>query len=233
MSGPNDSDEDSGDDRVMAAEYALGLMDERQARAFEARLAAEPGLRAAYAGWAEDLATLAEAEAPQVAPPAHVRAGIDAALFAPPRGRWPGLLRRIGLGAALAAAAVAMLVVFGPFQTTGGRPDMVAELSSDGGALRVTAGYRGADQVLEITRVAGAPAPGRSFELWLIAGEDVISLGVLPETGRGLIVVPPLLGERIAGAQLAISDEPEGGSPTGQATGPILAVAPMVAITSS
>jgi len=39
--------------------------------------------------------------------------------------------------------------------------------------------------------------------------------------------VPDDLRRRVAGAVLAISDEPEGGSPTGAPTGDVLAVGPV------
>ena len=47
------------DDRALAAEYVLGLLDPPEARAVEARLAADPALRAHVAAWSEDLAALA------------------------------------------------------------------------------------------------------------------------------------------------------------------------------
>ena len=52
-----------------------------------------------------------------------------------------------------------------------------------------------------------------------------ISLGVLPQTGQGELDVPQDLRDRLAsGVVLAVSLEPFGGSPTGQATGPVIAL---------
>ena len=75
---------------------------------------------------------------------------------------------------------------------------------------------------MQITRVAGVPAvPGQVHELWLIApGAAPVSLGLLQD--RPLLIThetPP------AGFTFAVSIEPEGGSPTGQPTGPVILTA--------
>jgi len=57
-----------------------------------------------------------------------------------------------------------------------------------------------------------------------------VPMGLMNETGVASETVPPELLARLAGAKaLAISLEPKGGSPTGQPTGPVLWVAPLVA----
>lgn len=79
--------------------------------------------------------------------------------------------------------------------------------------------------VLEVSRIRGEAAQGRSLELWLIAGQnDPVSLGVLPTDKRGRITIDARLRPLMDNAVLAISDEPLGGSPTGRSTGPVLAV---------
>ncbi len=63
--------------------------------------------------------------------------------------------------------------------------------------------------------------------MWLIAGDDApVSLGVLPD-GPVRLAIAPDLRPRLAGATLAISDEPPGGSPTGQPSGAVLATGPL------
>ena len=52
-----------------------------------------------------------------------------------------------------------------------------------------------------------------------------ISIGVLPQTGQGELDVPEDLRARLTeGVVLAVSLEPFGGSPTGKATGPVVAL---------
>jgi anti-sigma-K factor RskA len=65
---------------------------------------------------------------------------------------------------------------------------------------------------------------GRSLQMWLIPpGGKPVSLGVIPPGGDGEIKLASaqkaLMGES---STLAVSLEPEGGSPTGQPTGPVL-----------
>jgi anti-sigma-K factor RskA len=61
--------------------------------------------------------------------------------------------------------------------------------------------------------------------LWLIPeGGQPLSLGVVSAEGVQRRVLEPALALRFAaGATVAVSDEPEGGSPTGQPTGDVLA----------
>lgn len=223
---------DREDDRIRAAEYALGLLDEAEARAFEARLRDDPDLRAEYAAWSEHFAGLADGA--DVPPPAHVWQELESGLFGstqagPGRSRWR-YWRGWGLGAALAAMLAVLLLYLGPFGTpTVPQADLVAYIEAESGDLRVLAGYDEATGQLEVSRVGGAPEPGRSFELWLIAGDAApVSLGVLPERERGVLSVPDALGPQMAGATLAISDEPAGGSPTGQPTGAVLAAGQVI-----
>lgn len=220
---------DEEDDRALAGEYALGLMDEAQALAFEARLATEPGLRAEYALWVEHLARLTDEIAP-VAPPARVYDEIAGRIFAEaerPRAR---IWQRLGIGALLAASAVMLAVWLGPdWGARAPRGDMLATLSAENGDVLARAGWDGEARVLDIARAAPPPEPGRAYELWLIAGDAApVSLGLLPGPERGLITVPEALAAQVPGAVLAISDEPTGGSPTGQPTGAVLALGPVI-----
>jgi len=218
---------DRDEDHILAGEYALGLLSAEQAAAFEARMAREPELRAAYAQWAGEFAAMTDDITPQV-PPAHVWQRLEAGLF--PDTRRTGRLRRLALwGGGLAAAAVLVLLVFLPDLVGRGPvppvdPPYVAQISAEDGSLVVQAAYDDATGTLFVDREAGGAAPGRALELWLIAGEDApVSLGVMPQDTQAVLAVPGALRGRVAGAVLAISDEPEGGSPTGAPTGEVLA----------
>lgn len=217
-------------DRILAGEYTLGLLDAEAAAAFEARLSREPELRALYAEWAEDLAGLAEG-LDAVPPPEHAKAKIDARLFgaAPLKRPFAGLQGLAWLVGGAVAAALALYVTLGagllgqgPEQP--GMPDFVAEIASEDGDLALIASIDAETHVLSLERRAGAAPEGRVLELWLIAGEDApVSLGVLPDADIAQIALGPEMGARAPGGILAISDEPPGGSPTGAPTGSVLA----------
>lgn len=223
---------DKDDDQVLAGEYALGLMSAAEAKAFEARLASEPALRAAYLQWAEDFARLAE-DIPQEAPPARVKAALDKHLFegAPPaRGSW---WQRFGLAGLAAAAVIVGAVLLLDMPGTGVQPPenpvYHADLrASAEGQIILAAGYDATTEEMYVERRGTADRPGRDIEMWLIAGDNPpVSLGVLPEQERLRLALTPAQIARLEGGVLAISDEPEGGSPSGAPTGDILATGPL------
>jgi anti-sigma-K factor RskA len=80
-------------------------------------------------------------------------------------------------------------------------------------------------RTMTVRRVAAEPAAGKSYELWLVSSKfsGPKSLGVV---GADEFSKPAQLAsydpQTISDATYAISLEPEGGSPTGTATGPIL-----------
>lgn len=76
-----------------------------------------------------------------------------------------------------------------------------------------------------VRRVGAAPQPGKSYELWLVSDrlQRPRSLGVIG--GSDFTIRPSLAAydsETVNRATYAVTIEPEGGSPTGIATGPIL-----------
>ncbi len=76
-----------------------------------------------------------------------------------------------------------------------------------------------------VRRVGAAPQPGKSYELWLVSDklQRPRSLGVIG--GSDFTIRPSLAaydGETINRATYVVTLEPEGGSPDGSATGPIL-----------
>lgn len=224
---------DREDDSALSAEYALGLLTPVEARAFEARMAVDPELRVQYALWAEDFASLADAIAP-VEPPKSVLERLTTTLFPEEKQSW---LQKLGLIPAILgglAAALIVLVVtnqgllIGPGATG---PVYTAEIAAEDQSLLVLATYDPAEAVLRIDRTAGAAREGRTLQLWLIAGDNTpVSLGVLAEGEVSTVPIPETLLAALEGGVLAISDEPQGGSPTGQPTGDVLAVGPVVTL---
>lgn len=218
------------EDDAAAAEYVLGLLPEAEARAFRARIALEPALRTAVLGWERRFAAMAEREVEPVAPPAGVEAQIMARLTRhAPRPWWQRLsLWRGGLallGAALIALAV-LVYTDGPGRE--GQPDLTARIAAEDDSLVLTAALDLDEGTLLLSREAGQVAVGRVQELWLIAGEAApVSLGLLADSGDTRVTVPEALRPLFAGAILAVSDEPPGGSPTGAPTGDVLAIGPV------
>ena len=143
-----------------------------------------------------------------------------------------GFWNSLALWRVLTLASVAGLVTVATL-TTGiltpvSRPEpLVAELTGDASTtINLLAHYDAGSGALKITPVAARQTEAKSLELWLIEGENPAkSLGILPQTGEGEIIIPPEMRSKLgAGVTLAVSVEPFGGSPTGTATGPVVAV---------
>ncbi|MGI1663447.1 anti-sigma factor [Palleronia sp. KMU-117] len=221
MTDATDSDEDD----VLAGEYALGLMESDARAAFETRLARDPVLRGQVRAWQERLASLA-AEVDPVAPPPRLKSAIEGRLFgnapATRPGRW-SWTRFLGGALTAIALVVALLLWIGP---PAPGPALTAEVAAEDRSLVYAVRFEPAQGRLEVARIDGAPAEGRVHELWLIAegASAPVSLGVLPGGDRMSLALPETLAAAMAGGTLAVSDEPPGGSPTGQPTGAVLAL---------
>lgn len=231
----SDEHETERSDRALAAEYVLGVLPHAERQAFAARLEEDAALRAEVRFWSEQLSPLAD-EAEAVEPPAAVLDAVEGRLFpqaAPARAGWWSSL---AFWRGLAIASLAALVLAGVYlaNAPGPRPEQpsyVAEITSENGTLKLVALVDAEAGVIRINRTEGTPESGRDFELWLIEGSNApVSLGVLPGEARSSHEVPDKLTSRLSGAVLAISDEPEGGSPTGQPTGAVLAAGTVVEI---
>lgn len=220
------------DDVILAAEYALGLLEPDDRAAAEARLRDDPAFAAEVRRWQEDLAVLAR-DLDEVPPSPAGREALMARLFEEGRAgarsrtqggpwrRW-----RWRLVSALAAAVLIVALLVDPAPEPG--PSHVAELQPAARDFVLTAALTLGDApLLELTRIDGPAAPaGRATELWAIAPDAApVSLGVLPAAATWTVSLPPELAAQAEDLTLALSDEPEGGSPTGAPTGEVLATA--------
>ncbi|BBV80591.1 anti-sigma factor [Enterobacter kobei] len=203
-------------DDMLAAEYALGTLRGGARLQFQKRLAAEPALAARVAYWQEMFSTLDSHLVP-ITPPESVWKKI--ALELPPNR--PVRNWRPYLGWMVAAGLAAFSVVtWYSTRTPALAPLIVLNDAQQRGQWVVSADSR--RQQLSIAPLGPAAVPAqRSLQLWLIpTGQNPVSLGLLHSniptkmTLRN-ITLPP-------GATIAISLEPEGGSPTGLPTGPVL-----------
>ncbi len=101
----------------------------------------------------------------------------------------------------------------------------VAVLQKDGESPAFILTVDGATRNFTVRKVGAQPEPGRSYELWIVSDklQRPRSLGVI---GGNDFTARPVLSayapEVVNQATYAVTVEPEGGSPTGVATGPIV-----------
>lgn len=103
----------------------------------------------------------------------------------------------------------------------------IARLAAPGAASTVTAALSTDGRTLELRAARPVVAgPAQSYELWLLPrdGSAPISLAVLGQLDSRIPVPAAQVGRITAGAKLAVSVEPAGGSTTGAPTGPVILV---------
>jgi anti-sigma-K factor RskA len=202
-----------GADDALAAEYVLGVLEMGERLAAEARLRTDVGFRARVAAWEARLSGL-NAEFTPVDPP-NLFPVIEARLFpkAPrQRSRW------LWLGGAVAAVLLAIATIWPQLPAPAG-PTLTATLTDPAQPLSFAATVNERTGTLTLVRTAGeAAGPGQDLQLWVIGAEGTPAPLGLIRTAELTLSAPGLS----AGLVLAVSLEPEGGSPTGLPTGPVL-----------
>jgi len=212
---------------ALCGEYLLGTLRGAARRRFERALREEPlvGLRLDH--WQRTFtpryAKMIEAQ-PSAKTWRRLERGLGLARYRAPWHARTGFWRGWAFAATAALAAAIGLQVLRPavepsatIATLSGKaesPQVTALLSRDGRTLEL----RAARPV-----VAG---PTQSYELWLLprGGGAPISLAVLGNLDSRFALAPAMVGRLSAGAKLAVSVEPAGGSPTGAPTGPVILV---------
>lgn len=220
---------------IAAAEYVLGTLPGEERARFAARLANDPALRDMVKFWQARFAALDDSAAAQT-PSATLWAAIERAA----RGARPAidqqvssnvvqLRRRLAqwrgatlVAGALAAGLAGVLVLdrtsvpppaagryVAVVDTGGHEPALIAEVDTATGLIRVR------------SLQAAAPA-GHSLELWHVPeGQKPRSLGLL-KTGDAAQTIRDSLASGPASGVIAVSVEPQGGSPSGAPTGPVI-----------
>jgi anti-sigma-K factor RskA len=232
----------TANDRLLAAELVLGLLDDADRAAALERLLADPAFAEEVAWWQLKLAPLL-AEYAGATPPPALEERIEALLREPherdgtaplalpgksaPRWRWLGA----GVaGGAIAASLAAMLLIpaspppmpvpVAPAQ----RPLLVAALAPTPGQERAPVAIV-IDKTTRTLRLGGAievPA-GRSAEFWRIGPDKVpVALGILHTDAAGRITLTVRELPRPTDT-IAVSIEPLGGAPGAAPTGPVVA----------
>ncbi len=232
----NDLRDDNGltPDEWLAAEYALGVLESVERARAEARMTRDIAFSRLVADWQEKLTPMASGLA-EVTPPAAMWDRIASQLpagaaadNAPQPGLWQSLAFWRGLTAASMVLAVVCLGLFintGSF--TGRTPPPAPLLASiDGGGHRhFIATVDPSHGNVAVVPAAFAADATRVPELWLIPADGKPrALGILSATQSVTIAIPAaLVPHATDNAVLAVSLEPQGGSTTGQPTGPVVA----------
>ena len=206
---------------LLAAEYALGTLRGLARRSFERRRRREPFVDRRVTAWEERFALLALRLKP-VAPSAEV---------------WPALQRRIGgshgaLRALVAAIALVAVIGFGWVVWQELRPPQAtAEFASASGEMLWHVELAARGDRLEVATIGQPAVPdARARELWALPeGGAPVSLGLMPASGEVRLALDSRQRAALkAAANIAVSDEPAGGSPTGAPTGDVLYIAAIV-----
>jgi anti-sigma-K factor RskA len=218
---------------LLAGEYVLGLMRGAARRRCERLMMESPGLASEVIAWEGRFAAWALKLKP-IEPPGYLEWRLMGRIRKESQPRGEGLRNTFWRTWAVAATVVLALVIVTQKATPPGqvKPAEFALMSdAKGNPLWLISVHPEANRV-DMKVVTPNPVPdGKSYELWMIPdGGKPVPMGLMNETGLASETVTPELLARLSGAKaLAISLEPKGGSPTGQPTGPVLWVAPLVA----
>ena len=218
----------------LAAEFVLGTLTASERADATFRMRTDPDFKRAVEGWDKRLAPLLTA-VPAVEPPAGLEERIlqrNVERREAPDGvlglqrqlrRW----QRFSLASAAVAAALVILL-FGTLpRQIGHSPSAdryVAVLQAEGEVPAFLVSIDLEREEIQARRIGAQPQAGKSFELWAVGagGDKPLSLGIVED----VLDVPASRlgagGRKPEDLVFAISAEPEGGSPTGEATGPIL-----------
>jgi anti-sigma-K factor RskA len=219
----------------LAAEYVLGTLDAGERASVAARRQREAALDQAIERWENQLAPL-NSLVQDVAPASDTFAKIENRLHAQnstnsSSANVADLTRSLKRwrAAALAASALAAALIltvgalqFAPKQKT---KNLVAVLQKDAASPAFLVSVNVDDRIMTVRPVSAKHETGKSFELWII--HDSLgkpkSLGVIDEASA--MKKPQLASYKpdvIAGSTYAVTLEPEGGSPNGDPTGPVV-----------
>ncbi len=232
MSGSFDIDPPEDDMEMLAAEYVLGLLTVAQLPHVVALRAGSRRFDNAVNQWEIRLLPFAEA-VEAVEPPARIWPAIAAAIapVSEHSGIWNNLRfwRNFGFGAGVAGVGLAAaLVAIVSTRVPAPRPiATVALVSQHEGVFVATAQQTSGGIQLVVSPAQVVVPAGKSAELWLITpGNKPAPLGLLASARPVTVIISASqLSGNIALAELAVSIEPPGGSPTGQPTGPIISAA--------
>jgi anti-sigma-K factor RskA len=218
----------------LAAEYVLGTLEDDERAEAERLLKSDPAFRQEVAAWYDKLDPLIDTVDEVSVPPnslERVFEKIDTAADADGGSANVVQLKRklnIWRGATAAATALAaslvLYIAIGQ-KTSAPTGQFVAVLETSDRTPAFVASIDLGSGRIDVVRLGSRPAEGRSYELWALgAGRKAPeSLGVIDARAD---IPAKVLGSlehgRLRSTVFAVSDEPAGGSPTGQPTGAVL-----------
>lgn len=217
----------------LAAEYVLGTLRGRARDRFERWVAERADVRRVVHAWEDRLVGLVSGM-PEVAPSARVWRRIELRLgIRASRGEESSRLRSrwLAIAAGIASLGIVLLVAMlarGP-QVEWHESAVLASEGAPTTAWRVDVSTSGTALRMRAERPLPRAA-GTDYELWALpqGGGAPVSLGLLPGAGeREVRLTERQRTALAAAAQLAVSREPAGGSPTGLPTGDVVIVAPL------
>ena|SRR5215471_3739529 len=219
----------------LAAEYVLGTLDAEELAAAQARVVSDPTFAAAVAEWERRLSPLQQETPTEIPTDALSQSILERYSAAHPSNlarlerqilRW-----RAGTIAASVAAAVLLVFLMLPIRTAT-ESQFVALLQSNAAAPAFVARVNLSRGIAEIHRIGVEPAHGHSYELWALGAgrKKPQALGIIDAS---LQIRTAQLGSdpvALRDTTLAVSLEPQGGSPTGLPTGPVLFTGKLVRV---
>ena len=214
---------------ALCGEFLLGTLRGAARRRFSRALEEEPVVAHRLALW-QNRFTPRPSEALAMVPGAstwrHIARDLELSRYRTP---W---YARVGIWRGWALAATAALTVWVGVTLIEREPALspmqpIATLESGEGAGGVVASLSDDGRWLALAseRVVAAGRE-QSYELWLLPpdGSAPRSIAVFGQLAGRVPVPAALVGQFAAGATLAVSVEPAGGSPTGAPTGPVILV---------
>jgi len=252
MSDPEQTPEDgvTRDDPMIAAEWALGLLEGEELLAARGKYATDPAFAWRKEWWDDWFAPLSDA-IPGAEPGDHVWDGIAARVSAaqaavstepsaPPANvvelqakvrRWQWVA---GISSMAAAVALAFLAIVpmriehtpaAPIQVAAAAP-MVATVPVGDSGLRLDVTYIPESKRMVVGAIGLTPDGVHDHELWLVPadGTPLQSLGVVtPGEVRSMELPQAVTAKLGDGASLVLTREPIGGKPAGKDAGPVVA----------
>jgi anti-sigma-K factor RskA len=218
---------------ALVVEYLLGTLRSSARLRFERAMREEPFVATRVTYWQQQFALrFSKASEVQPSPLVWTRIASDLKL-SQHETPWYAKLALSGARGWSFAAALGLVFVLGWFVLQNMQQSSfqtIAKLSGDaamisGNSVVASLSKDGRKVAFKADRALAAETQ-KSFEVWLLPKEGgaPISLAVLASLNAQIEIPSAQVGRLSAGAKLAVSVEPRGGSPTGAPTGPIILV---------